>query len=55
LATNVVLLYKALGGGWQMHEGASYISKERAKKMQQRTDWGSYLDDNMTRLPKGMI
>jgi outer membrane protein TolC len=55
LATNVILLYKALGGGWQMSEGASYISKERAQKMQQRTDWGAYLDDNMTRLPKGVI
>ncbi len=54
LAINIILLYKALGGGWQMSQGDTYISNEMAKKMQQRTDWGNYLDNNMTRLPKGM-
>ena len=53
LATNVILLYKALGGGWQMSKGRAYLSKEMAKKMQKRTDWGRYLDANMTRLPTG--
>jgi len=53
LATNVILLYKALGGGWQMSKGKAYLSREMAEKMQKRTDWGEYLDENMTRLPKG--
>ncbi|MEA2111622.1 MAG: TolC family protein [Campylobacterota bacterium] len=54
LATYIVSLYKALGGGWQMSQGEAYLSNETAKKMQERTDWGDYLDKNMTRLPKGM-
>jgi outer membrane protein TolC len=53
LSTNVILLYKALGGGWQMSKGKAYVSEEMAKKMQKRTDWGAYLDANMTRLPTG--
>jgi outer membrane protein TolC len=53
LATNVILLYKALGGGWQMSKGKAYVSRELAEKMQKRTDWGAYLDANMTRLPTG--
>ena len=53
MALSAVSLYKALGGGWQISRGKSYISKETAAKMKARTDWGAYLDDDMTRLPKG--
>jgi len=54
LAINAVLLYKALGGGWQMSQGKAYLSEETAKKMKKRVDWDKYLDVNMTRLPKGI-
>ena len=54
LALNAISLYKALGGGWQISKGKSYISKALAQKMKKRTDWGKYLDQNMTKLPKGM-
>jgi len=54
LAINAVLLYKALGGGWQMSQGKAYLSEETAEKMKKRVDWDKYLDANMTRLPKGM-
>ncbi len=54
LATNVIALYKALGGGWQMSRGKAYVSAQTAEKMKARTDWGRYLDPEMTRLPKGM-
>jgi len=51
---NAVLLYKALGGGWQISEGNAYISRETKERMKKRgIDWGVYLDDNMTRFPKG--
>ena len=53
MALNAVALYKALGGGWQINRGRSYISKEMAEKMKGRTDWGHYLDDDMTKLPQG--
>ncbi len=52
LATDSVLLYKALGGGWQRMGGTHYLSKERATRMRARTDWGEYLDDNATLLPE---
>jgi outer membrane protein TolC len=54
LALQAVLLYKALGGGWQMSQGKSYLSKETASKMKGRIDWDSYLDDNRTVIPKGL-
>jgi len=54
LATQVILLYKALGGGWQISKGKSYLSAETAAKMKKRVDWDKYLDPEMTRLPEGM-
>ena len=53
MALNAVALYKSLGGGWQISRGRSYISTEMASKMKSRTDWGRYLDADMTKLPKG--
>ncbi len=52
MALNAIALYKALGGGWQISRGKSYISQEMAEKMKGRTDWGHYLDTDMTKLPK---
>jgi len=54
LSINAILLYKALGGGWQINKGKSYLSADTAEKMKKRVDWDKYLDDNMTRLPEGM-
>lgn len=54
LATQAILLYKSLGGGWQISRGKSYLSAGTAKRMKNRVDWDQYLDDNMTRLPQGM-
>jgi len=49
---NAILLYKTLGGGWQISLGDSYISKETKKSLQSRSvDWGKYLDENMTKFP----
>ena len=53
MALSAVSLYKALGGGWQISRGKAYISKEMAEKMKARVDWGHYLDDDMTQIPKG--
>ena len=55
LANQAVLLYKALGGGWQISKGKSYLSADTAQRMKQTVDWDKYLDDNMTRLPEGML
>ncbi len=55
LANQAISLYKALGGGWQISKGKSYLSAETAEKMKNRVDWDKYLDENMTRLPEGML
>ncbi len=54
LATNIIALYKSLGGGWQMSRGKAYLSVETAEKMKKSVDWDTYLDPEMTRLPEGM-
>ena len=40
---NLVALYKALGGGWQIREGKDFVSEENIEEMQKRTDWGDLL------------
>jgi NodT family efflux transporter outer membrane factor (OMF) lipoprotein len=40
---NLVALYKALGGGWQIREGKDMVSKKNIEEMQKRTDWGDLL------------
>ena len=45
MATDVILLYKALGGGWQGSDKQSYLSKAHIESMKKRgVDWGEYLD-----------
>ena len=54
LATDAVLLYKALGGGWQGSDAQAYLSKAHIEAMRKRgVDWGEHLDENATKMPKG--
>ena len=43
--SNLVSLYRALGGGWQNRENRSYISTESFETMTGRTDWGELLNE----------
>lgn len=43
IALNLIAMYKALGGGWELREGQEFISNENREQMQQRTDWGDLL------------
>jgi NodT family efflux transporter outer membrane factor (OMF) lipoprotein len=43
-ATNLVSLYKALGGGWELRQGQPVVPQKTQKEMQKRTNWGSYFD-----------
>lgn len=52
IATNLIAIYKALGGGWQMRLGHSFVPEHTLDEMRQRTDWGSLLDDQRV-IPKG--
>jgi len=54
LSLQTIALYKALGGGWQISKGKSYLSEETVARMKETVDWDKYLDANMTRLPEGI-
>jgi hypothetical protein len=43
IATNLIALYKALGGGWELRQGGAIISEGTQAEMRQRTDWGDLL------------
>ena len=44
IALNLIAMYKALGGGWEIRKGNDVISDENREAMQQRTNWGDLLD-----------
>jgi NodT family efflux transporter outer membrane factor (OMF) lipoprotein len=39
----LVSIYRALGGGWEMHTAQDYIPPEILETMKKRTDWGDLL------------
>jgi NodT family efflux transporter outer membrane factor (OMF) lipoprotein len=43
IPTNLIALYKALGGGWQLRIGKELVSDETLQIMRSRTDWGNLL------------
>lgn len=43
VALNLIAMYKALGGGWQMREGKGFVNEETKEEMQERTNWGELL------------
>ena len=40
---NLIAVYKALGGGWEIRKGKHFISSETKKEMEERTNWGKLL------------
>ncbi len=43
IATNLIALYKALGGGWEIREGRPVVSEALQAEMASRTNWGGLL------------
>lgn len=43
VTTNLIALYKAMGGGWESRQGQPFIPAETETEMRQRTDWGDLL------------
>lgn len=43
IATNLIALYKALGGGWELRQGQPIIAESTLTEMQKRTNWGRLL------------
>jgi NodT family efflux transporter outer membrane factor (OMF) lipoprotein len=46
IVLNLIAMYKALGGGWEIREGHDFISEQNRSEMEERTDWGDLLDSN---------
>ncbi len=44
VVANLVGVYKALGGGWQLRQGNNYVDEQIRTKMAERTNWGEYLE-----------
>lgn len=44
IASDMVALYKAVGGGWQIREGKPYVPDAVKDTMEKRTDWGRLLE-----------
>ena len=43
IAINLIAMYKALGGGWELRLGKNFIPEKTRQEMRQRTDWGNLL------------
>ena len=45
VVSSLVSTYRALGGGWQLRQGNTYVDATILETMRDRTDWGELLDD----------
>ena len=43
IAGNLVGVYKALGGGWEIREGKDLVPSQIKEEMARRTNWGKLL------------
>ncbi len=48
---NLIAMYKALGGGWQIREGKDFVSKQNMEQMEKRTNWGDLLEPEALATP----
>jgi len=48
---NLIAMYKALGGGWQIREGQTFVSKDNIEQMEKRTNWGDLLEPKALATP----
>ena len=44
IAVNLVAMYKALGGGWEVRLGKDFVPAPVQEQMGKRTDWGGLLN-----------
>ena len=51
VGTNLVALYRALGGGWEIREGQDFIPANLKEEMKHRTNWGGMLAPQETEYP----
>ncbi len=46
VVTNLIAIYKALGGGWEPGSNGPFLSDGNREEMSNRTNWGRLLDIN---------
>ena len=46
---NLITLYRALGGGWELREGRPLLAEEVEEEMRDRTRWGRLTSPDMDR------
>ena len=53
IARNLISMYRALGGGWQMRAGRDFVPEATKDVMSERTNWGDILtpEDAKTLIP----
>jgi hypothetical protein len=51
VGANLVSLYKALGGGWEMREGKDFVPDDIKDEMKERTNWGDLLSPDKSEFP----
>ncbi len=44
IARNLIAVYKAIGGGWEIRRGHEFVPLEIREEMQERTSWGDLLE-----------
>ena len=44
IATNLIAMYRALGGGWQFRQTNDFLPATIKQEMKERSDWGDLLD-----------
>ena len=44
IATNLIAMYRAMGGGWEIRTGKAFVPGEIEETMRNRSDWGELLD-----------
>jgi len=44
IAINLIAMYKALGGGWEVRLGNDFVPADVRQEMGERTDWGELLE-----------
>jgi hypothetical protein len=48
---NLVGIYRALGGGWEIRAGQDFIPASLKEEMESRTNWGNILSPEKTETP----
>jgi hypothetical protein len=48
---NLVAIYRALGGGWELRKNQDFVPQNIKEEMAQRTNWGGMLSPEKTESP----